>query len=187
MFTSRWMLRFGIPIAGLIFTVIAALPTFGWKWQPLYVPENSRFFCQQQTYSEDGQVWTIFHNNGNDNPLPWMRMVNEFGGEWNGAKRCDAIADRLELFRKDGLIELNYRSDPNTPKQFVICAKTKKSGGNCPLLVTLKPNEDPYSAFSKSVAALHNRKYVDLSTEIIPQTGAKRIASVNVEHLLGEK
>ena len=80
---------------------------------------------------------------------PWLNMVKEFGGDWNTLKRCDAIAERLEGFRQDGLRELTYRDDPNTPKQAVICAKTKLSGDNCPLLVTLAPGVDAYEALRK--------------------------------------
>jgi hypothetical protein len=61
--------------------------------------------------------------------LPWMRMINEFGGGWNTAKRCEAIADRLELFRKDGLVALDFRSDPKTPNQYVICLVVQRSPG----------------------------------------------------------
>lgn len=102
-----------------------------------------------QPYQNEGQIWTIVRHDGKT-VLPWMRMINEFGGGWNTAKRCEAIADRLELFRKDGLVALDFRSDPKTPSQYVICAKTKKSSDNCPLLVTLSPKEDPYKAFSQT-------------------------------------
>ena len=66
-------------------------------------------------------------------------MVTTLGGGYTPIRRCEIISERLETYRKDGLTQLGYRGDSNTPNQFVICAKTKLSGDNCPLLVTLKP------------------------------------------------
>lgn len=145
-------------------TLVQALT--GWKFIPVLAGDDSFFFCQQQLYGNE-LAWTIVHQKG---PVGknWMRMVHEFGGDWNQGKRCETIADRLETFRKDGLIALDYRQDPVTPSQWVICAKTKKSQDNCPLLVTLKPGEDPYKAFSSTFGALLQDNYVDRGSG--PQT-----------------
>jgi len=58
------------------------------------------------------------------------------------------------MYREDGLLELTYRSDPNTPNQDVICAKTKKSGANCPLVITLNPGADGYQTLREMTASL---------------------------------
>jgi hypothetical protein len=185
MSASERILTVVIPVASLaIGGASLAQSLFGWKIPnvPL-ISEQSQFSCQAQYYENEGEIWTIVRNDGKTT-LPWMRMVNEFGGKWNTSKRCDTIASRLEQFRKDGLITLDYRVDPNTPKQYVICAKTKKSGDNCPLLITLKPKEDPYQVFSKTLSALENRTYIDRSSDSKIKGGAKRVASIKVERLL---
>jgi Circadian oscillating protein COP23 len=183
----KWTLRVGLPVASVAIAGLAvAQSVFGWKWVPVLVAENNQFSCQMQHYEKEGQIWTVVRNDGKS-ILPWMRMVNEFGGGWNTTKRCDAIADRLEQFRKDGLIALDYRLDPKTPNQYVICAKTKKSQDNCPLLVTLKPKEDPYRAFSRTFSALQNNTYIDRSSDSKTQDGMKKVASIQVEDLLTKK
>jgi hypothetical protein len=97
------------------------------------------------SYSNEGEVWTVMYRNDKKKD-PWLKIAATLGGNWTPIERCQEIARRLEIYRQDGLTQLTYRSDPNTPKQFVICAKTNVSGDNCPLLVTLKPNTDPYSS-----------------------------------------
>jgi Circadian oscillating protein COP23 len=180
----KWILRVGLPVTGVAIAGMAlAQSVFGWKWIPLVVSENSQFSCQMQSYKNEGQIWTVVRNDGKTT-LSWMRMINEFGGGWNTARRCDVIAERLEQFRKDGLVALDYRLDSKTPNQYVICAKTKKSQDNCPLLVTLKPKEDPYKAFSNTFSALQNNTYVDRSSDSKTQSGMKKIASIKVEKLL---
>ncbi|MDJ0681766.1 MAG: COP23 domain-containing protein [Xenococcaceae cyanobacterium MO_167.B52] len=70
-------------------------------------------------------------------------------------ERCQEIARKLDIYREDGLIDFAYRNDPNTPKQQVICAHTKKSGTNCPLVITLKPGADGYETLREMTTALH--------------------------------
>jgi hypothetical protein len=185
MSTSKWALRVGLPIAGVIIGGAAlAQNLFGIKIVPELVSSQSQFSCQSQHYQNEGQIWTIVRNDGKTT-FPWMRMVNEFGGDWNTARRCDTVAERLEQFRKDGLIALDYRADSNTPNQYVICARTKKSRDNCPLLITLKPKEDPYLAFSNTFSALQeNGFYVDRGSNSPIQGGIKRVASIRVDRLL---
>ena len=81
-------------------------------------------------------------------------MVTTLGGNWTPIERCQEIARRLEMYREDGLLELTYRSYPNTPNQDVICAKTKKSGANCPLVITLNPGADGYQTLREMTASL---------------------------------
>jgi hypothetical protein len=93
----------------------------------------------------------VYHND--KGKQPWLRMVNTFGGDWNTVKRCGDIERRLEGYRQDGLIAFDYRPDPNTPRQSVICAKTKLSADNCNLLVTLDVGADGYESLSKMIKA----------------------------------
>ena len=85
---------------------------------------------------------------------PWLDIVIPMGGGWTPARRCEEIERRLEYFRQDGLDTLEYRKDPNTPEQQVICAKTQLSGNNCLLLLTLDTGVDGYQALVDMTTAL---------------------------------
>jgi hypothetical protein len=115
---------------------------------------SSRFYCDKQAAPDvGGEFWTVMYKHDNGSK-PWLRMVKTMGDGWDLEKRCNAIAERLERYREDKLLELDYRADPNTPKQSVICAKTKLSSGNCPLILTLLPDDDPYKALHAVAGAL---------------------------------
>jgi len=85
---------------------------------------------------------------------PWLKMVSTLGdGEWTPRKRCEKIAERLEIFRSDGLLAL-YSTLDTKLGQHQICARTKSSGKGCPLLVTLKPGADPDEELDKMTQAM---------------------------------
>ena len=120
----------------------------------LLVTYSSRFYCGvQPDASQGGDVYTVMYRH-DKGKKPWLKMVSTLGDDWTPNKRCEEIASRLEIFRKDGLTQISYRTDPNTPNQYVICAKTKVSGEGCPLLLTLKPGSDPYETIKKMADAL---------------------------------
>ncbi len=137
-----------VGIAGLAYTIYISPP------KTSLVPEKSRFYCELQAdTSRGGEVWTVIYRHDKQ-PKPWLRMVREMGDEWDTKKRCEEIARRLDIFREDGLLEFDYRTDDNTPGQYVICAKTKVSGDNCPLVLTLLPKDDPYQSLREVAGAL---------------------------------
>ena len=144
---------------GLVFIgVVVAVATLGYtiymNQEVKVVQEDSRFYCELQAdSSRGGEVWTVMYRH-EGGVKPWLRMVREMGEDWDTPKRCEAIAERLEIFRQDGLLTFDYRTDPNTPRQYVICAKTKLSGDNCPLVLTLKPEDNPYEALREVAGAL---------------------------------
>jgi hypothetical protein len=125
------------------------------KWSPELFPKTAHFFCELRANSNEGEVWTVMYRKDKET-IPWLKIQATLGGNWTPAERCQEIAQRLEIYRQDGLTKLTHRSDPNTPKQSVICAKTKISGDNCELLVTLKPNISPYSSLRDMLAEVFN-------------------------------
>jgi len=145
----------------LHFVVLAAClasAAFGAYWAIegglLVDKRSSRFYCSIQSYPQQGgEVWTVMYRH-DQGAQPWLKMLSTLGGGWTPDRRCAEIARRLESYRTDGLTELSYRSDPATPKQYVICAKTKVSPSECRLLVTLKPGADPDRAMREMTAAL---------------------------------
>jgi len=129
-------------VLGLLGTAIGIGIAVVQGWPPLLFGKDARFSCQNQPDTQRGsEVWTVMyrHDKGQQ---PWLKMVTTLGGDYTPLRRCEIISERLNGYRKDGLIRLAYRNDPKTPKQYVICAKTKLSGEGCPLLVTLNPGSD---------------------------------------------
>ena len=149
-----------IGAAGL---ALAYASLMGWK-PALFSGKDDRFTCGlQPDTSTGGEVWTLSYHN-DKGKQPWLKMVNSFGDDWNTQKRCETIAERLEGFRKDGLINFYYRSDPKTPAQEVICAKTRLSGDSCELVVTLIPGANGYESLRKMTEALRDGNTVDQSS-----------------------
>jgi hypothetical protein len=131
-----------IGVLGLLAAIGGAGIAIVQGWPPLLFGKDARFSCQNQPDTQRGsEVWTVMyrHDKGQQ---PWLKMVTTLGGDYTPLKRCEEISERLNGYRKDGLIRLAYRDDPKTPNQYVICAKTKLSGEGCPLLVTLKPGSE---------------------------------------------
>lgn len=131
-----------IGVLGLLAAVGGAGIAIVQGWPPLLFGKDARFSCQNQPDTQRGsEVWTVMyrHDKGQQ---PWLKMVTTLGGDYTPVRRCEEISERLNGYRKDGLIRLAYRDDPKTPNQYVICAKTKLSGEGCPLLVTLKPGSE---------------------------------------------
>jgi hypothetical protein len=73
------------------------------------------------TRGED--VWTVIYDS-DKRIQPWLGIVIPMGGNWTPGRRCEEIERRLDNYRQDGLVALFSRTDPNTPGQEVICAKT---------------------------------------------------------------
>lgn len=149
-----------IGVLGLLVSA-AALP-YATGWKPTLFGKNDRFTCgTQPDTSRGGEVWTVFYHN-DKGKQPWLKMVHTLGDGWDTGKRCGEIAERLEGYRKDGLINFYYRPDPKTPTQDVICAKTRLSSENgCELVVTLIPGANGYESLGKMTEALRSGKTVD--------------------------
>ncbi len=146
---------------GIFGAIIAYAQITGWTPPIPGFSAKERFSCASQLDTENGgEVWTIMYRN-DKTKKPWLKMVNNFSDGWNTQKRCDAIAERLEGFRQDGLIGFSYRSVPQTPNQSVICAITKLDRNSCNLLVTLKPGVDGYDALRRMTAAKQNGTTVE--------------------------
>jgi Circadian oscillating protein COP23 len=131
-----------IGVLSLLAAVVGAGIAYAQGWQPLLFEKDARFSCQLQPDTQRGsEVWTVMyrHDKGQQ---PWLKMVTTLGGDYTPVRRCQIISESLNGYRKDGLIKLAYRNEPQTPKQYVICAKTKLSGEGCPLVLTLNPGSD---------------------------------------------
>ena len=135
-------------------SLVTAVALFSAK--PTLVSKEDRFYCVLLSDSNGGgQVWTVMYRSGNL-LNPWLKIVSNLSGELTPLKQCDLITQRLETYRQDGLIALEYRSDPGTPGQYFICAKTKLSSESCPLIMPLKPGADPSETLREMTEALRS-------------------------------
>ena len=142
-----------------ILCLVVGIASLGYAIYTDKIPEifgrKDRFHCQLMPDTQrGGEVWTVMYRKYKNQTKPWLKMVTTLGGNWTPEERCQEIARRLDLYRQDGLIELTYRDDFNTPNQAVIWAKTKKSGDNCPLIITLKPGANAYETLREMTTAL---------------------------------
>ncbi len=134
-----------IGIAGLLLSAV----TFGWtmyadREPPPPVSIQSQFICSSRPdpNSETGQqVWTVLYERPGKQPKEWLYIVENMGGGWGTNERCPEIADRMNLIKGSGFVSFEYRPDEKTPKQWVICARTKVTQG-CSLVMTLVPGDE---------------------------------------------
>ncbi|MDE5096662.1 MAG: COP23 domain-containing protein [Trichodesmium sp. St11_bin5] len=158
-----------IPIMGLFMDIVGFGIDLAQVWPAsLLIKKTDRFSCELQ---DNTKVWTVMYD-GDQGKKPWLGIVKKMGGGWTTARRCEEVERRLEYLRKHGLYTLEYRKDPNTPLQEVICAKTLKSGNNCPLLLTLDQGVDGYQALVDMTNAL-------FSDETFEQNSEARLANSN--------
>jgi len=157
-------------------------------WVPVIFGKQDRFSCDLQPDTvKGGEIWTVMYRN-EQGTKPWLKMVTTLGGNWTPVERCQEIARKLELYRQDGLTKLTYRSDPATPSQYVICAYTKLSGSACPLLITLKPEADPYETLREMTAALKGGDGVYQNGDgSSTDTLSRESPEVHVEDLLAQE
>ncbi|NES18888.1 MAG: hypothetical protein F6K41_08160 [Symploca sp. SIO3E6] len=177
-----------IGIIGILLATASLAVAVKMEWVTVIFGKQDRFSCDlQPDIATGGEIWTVMYRNDRETK-PWLKMVTGLGGNWTPAKRCDEIARKLELYREDGLTKLAYRTDPATPSQYVICAYTKSSGDNCPLLITLKPEAEPYETLREMTAALKGSDGVyQNSSGAKVDTLSKESPEVYVESLLAEE
>jgi len=98
---------------------------------------QARFSCEFL----NGQYTVMYHPQSQPNQsYPWA-IPAALGNGWNSARRCDAISQRLESYRPDGLIELRTAVENNYN---TICVTTERDP-SCRIVLTVPPGQDPVS------------------------------------------
>ncbi len=125
---------------------LAALPGVAQEADPLpdveptardtQLPEDARFKCQ--IYAG---VFTVMYEPESqpDKVYPWA-TPGEMGGGWTAERRCNTISDRLESYRPEGLVELQVGMENGYN---VVCATTEQSPGQCKIVFTVPPGQNP--------------------------------------------
>lgn len=95
---------------------------------------DRRFTCEV----DNGSYVVMYHpQEQKGKAYAWARPQG-LGGGWTEAKRCEAIASRLESYRPDGLTELRTGQENNYN---VVCATTQKDA-SCRIVLTVPPGQD---------------------------------------------
>lgn len=124
------------------------------------VDTSTRFSCQYyngihtvmyQPQSQPGQFF------------PWA-APKALGRGWSPQNRCQAIAQRLELYRPDGLQELQIARENN---ENIICVTTE-ANPSCRIVLTVPRDKDPYairsSIFSNLTTADNGQQTIAVNT-----------------------
>jgi Circadian oscillating protein COP23 len=131
------------------------------------VNSNTRFSCQYNNgqpvvmYQPESQAGQYF---------AWAAPQN-LGGGWDAQRRCETIASRLELYRPDGLQELQIAVENN---ENIICVTTEAQP-SCRIVLTVPRGKDPYairnSVFQNLATADSGRQTVAVNTYANPSRG----------------
>jgi hypothetical protein len=124
------------------------------------VDDGTRFGCQNY----NGQYTVMYQPQSQPGQFFAWAAPQTLGGGWNAQKRCDAIADRLELYRPDGLQELQIAVENN---ENIICVTTE-ANPSCRIVLTVPRDKDPYavrsSVFNNLATADNGQQTIAVNT-----------------------
>lgn len=97
---------------------------------------DTRFTCELV----NGEYTVMYYPESQpDRGYPWA-IPSQLGGGWTPEKRCDAITNRFEAYRQDGLLELTTGVENNYD---IICVTTQVDPTDCRIVLTVPPGQDP--------------------------------------------
>lgn len=97
--------------------------------------DQPRFSCQ----IVDGQYTVMYSPESQPSaPYPWATPTT-LGDGWSAERRCNEISRRLELYRPDGLEEMQTSVENNYN---IICVTTQRDP-SCRIVLTVPPGQDP--------------------------------------------
>ncbi len=124
------------------------------------VDTNARFLCQQY----NGQYTVMYSPQSQPGQAFAWANPRSLGGGWDTARRCNTIAQRLETYRRDGLLELQTNVENG---QNVVCVTTEANPA-CRIVLTVPPEKDPYtirnSVFQNLASADNGQQTYGVST-----------------------
>jgi Circadian oscillating protein COP23 len=124
------------------------------------VDSSTRFSCQNY----NGQYTVMYQPQSQQGEFFAWAAPQALGGGWTAQSRCEAIANRLELYRPDGLQELQIARENN---ENIICVTTE-ANPSCRILLTVPRNKDPQtirsSIFSNLASADNGQQTTAVNT-----------------------
>lgn len=101
------------------------------------IDSANRFSCQYY----NGQPTVMYQPESQPGQYFAWATPRTLGDGWNAQKRCDTIAQRLESYRPDGLVELKTAVEN---KENILCVTTE-ANPYCRIVLTVPVNQDPYA------------------------------------------
>ncbi|ARV63264.1 hypothetical protein BZZ01_27105 [Nostocales cyanobacterium HT-58-2] len=102
---------------------------------PTPIDSGNRFSCQFY----NGQYTVMYQPESQPGQYFAWAIPRTLGGGWDIQKRCDTIAQRLETYRPDGLVELKTAVEN---RQNILCVTTE-TNPYCRIVLTVPPEKDP--------------------------------------------
>jgi hypothetical protein len=99
---------------------------------------NAKFICQQDN---NGQYTVMYQPQSQPGQGFAWANPRSMGGGWDMARRCNTIAQRLESYRGDGLLELQTGVQNG---QNIVCVTTEANPA-CRIVFTVPPEKDAYT------------------------------------------
>ncbi|MEN9520727.1 MAG: hypothetical protein RLZZ381_3315 [Cyanobacteriota bacterium] len=97
---------------------------------------DTRFNCELV----NGEYTVMYYPESRpDQGYAWA-IPSALGGGWTPQKRCNAITERFESYRDDGLLELTTGTENGYD---TICVTTEVDPTDCRLVLTVPPGQDP--------------------------------------------
>lgn len=138
------------------------------------VNSGTRFSCQFY----NGQYTVMYQPESRQGEYFAWANPRSLGGGWDTQKRCQAIAQRLESYRPDGLVELQTGVE-NTEN--ILCVTTE-SNPNCRIVLTVPPEKDPNavrsSVFQNLTDADNGQQTVGVNTYTSSGSGGNGVDQV---------
>lgn len=124
------------------------------------VDNGNRFTCQYY----GGQYTVMYQPESQPGQYFAWATPRSLGDGWNAQKRCQTIAQRLESYRPDGLIELQTAVEN---RENIICV-TSEANPSCRIVLTVPPEKDPYavrnSVFQNLASADNGEQTIGVNT-----------------------
>ena len=97
---------------------------------------DTRFRCEMV----NGEYTVMYYPESQpERAYPWA-IPTKLGGGWTPEKRCNAITNRFESYRQDGLLELTTGVENGYD---TICVTTQLDPTDCRIVLTVPPGQDP--------------------------------------------
>ncbi|MGH8000170.1 MAG: COP23 domain-containing protein [Brasilonema sp.] len=124
------------------------------------IDSDNRFFCQ----SYNGQYTVMYQPQSQPGQYFAWAIPRTLGGGWSAQQRCETIAQRLETYRPDGLVELKTAIEN---RQNILCVTTE-ANSYCRIVLTVPPESDPYvvrnSVFQNLASADSGQQTIGVNT-----------------------
>ncbi|WP_414619087.1 COP23 domain-containing protein [Calothrix sp. CCY 0018] len=120
----------------------------------------TRFSCQMDTNG-----YTVMYSpESQPNQLFAWATPQALGGGWDSQRRCATIAQRLETYRPDGLVELRT----STLNGYDVLCVTSEAQPDCRLVLTVPPGRDAFQVrndvFQNLVSADSGQSTIGVNT-----------------------